>query len=107
MQRRGAAAGAAVAARGLVLLLALLAATEAKRHRGAHNHYSVDAPSTAGVVGAVMGHMELRGEMEDETSRLQSACVRAGVCLWVGGLNGWVGGWVECGRLLLHHSADQ
>lgn len=68
------AASPAAAARGavLLLLLALLGAAEAKRHRGAH-HYSVDAPSTAGVVGSAMGHLELMGEIEDETSRLQSA----------------------------------
>lgn len=87
MQRRGAARGSS-----LLLALALLAmgvAVEGKRHRGAHNsnnHYTVDAPSTAGVVGAAMGHTALMGELEDETSRLQSAL---GGFIWV-----WVYGWV-------------
>ena len=87
MQRRGAARGSS-----LLLALALLAmgvAVEGKRHRGAHNsnnHYTVDAPSTAGVVGAAMGHTALMSELEDETSRLQSAL---GGFIWV-----WVYGWV-------------
>lgn len=74
MQRRLAAAAQRMAGRLLLLLpllLALLAGgAEAKRTRG--RHHTVEAPSTAGVVGAAMGHLEAMGEIEDETSRLQS-----------------------------------
>lgn len=76
--RRSAAAAAILP---LLLALLLLAITtgeaEAKqRTRGRHYHHTVEAPSTAGVVGAAMGRLEAMGvEAEDETSRLQSTWV--------------------------------
>ena len=80
----------AAAALLLVLLAGTAPAAEARRHKVVH------PPSTAGVVGSAMGRLEMMGEIEDETSRLQSAYTTrywgkgGGFPVGMLGLVGWV-----------------
>ena len=58
----------------LASLSSLLSSAFARPHHHTHHVPSIRMPSGTTVVSNAMGHLEAMGEIEDETSRLQSTC---------------------------------